>query len=129
MSDCPPAASSFLRNRQIAESELLLGFGCSWRRRFPDLYLTRDALLRRFDAKLRIEALTLVTLTEQKWKEWTSSSPTATSGKFDDRVATGILPGLYPSGKTIERSDSLKRQDLPRRFWTWQSRILGFHAA
>jgi len=92
---------------------LLLGGGG-----FLIYHLTRNALLDRFDAKLRVEALTIMTYTRQEREGVDVDFTDRYIREFDDDVATGFFQLWHPKGRTIERSDSLKGGDLPQRFGT-----------
>lgn len=81
-------------------------------------YLTRGALTNRFDAKLRVEALSIITVTKQERERVEVKFIDRYIREFDDAVATEFFQAWYPNGKTIHRSDSLKRDDLPQRFGT-----------
>jgi two-component system sensor histidine kinase QseC len=81
-------------------------------------YLTRGALTNRFDAKLRVEALAVITVTKQEHERVEVKFIDRYIREFDDDVATEFFQAWYPNGKTIHRSDSLKRDDLPQRFGT-----------
>ncbi|HKS35692.1 MAG TPA: ATP-binding protein [Verrucomicrobiae bacterium] len=81
-------------------------------------HFTRNALLARFDAKLRVEALTIITYTRQERDGVDVDFTDRYSREFDDDVATGFFQLWHPRGRTIERSDSLEGKDLPQRFGT-----------
>lgn len=76
-------------------------------------YLVSDALLERYDAKLRVEALTIITATEQEREGVDVEFTDRYIREFDDEVGTQFFQVWHPNGKTIERSDSLKRSHLP----------------
>ena len=98
---------------------LLLGFGLLLGGGGLLIYfLTRNALTHRFDAKLRVEALTIITFTRQERDRVSVRFTDRYIREFDADVATEFFQVWYPNGKSIERSDSLKRDDLPQRFGT-----------
>lgn len=94
---------------------LLLGFGLLLGLGGGLIYfLVQDALIERFDAKLRVEALTIITYTEQEHDKVDVDFTDRYIREFDDEVATQFFQVWHPKGKTIERSDSLEDADLPR---------------
>jgi hypothetical protein len=107
---------SIKRNLAIG---LLLGFGLLLGGGSLLIYhLTRNALVERFDAKLRVEALTIITYTKQKRDHVDVDFSDRYIREFDDEVATEFFQLWHPNGKSIERSDSLGGKDLPQRFGT-----------
>lgn len=81
------------------------------------LYLVlRAALLAQFDAGLRVKAMVVITATEQKRGKLDVSFSDRFLREFDDELATDYFQVWSDSGKSVERSASLGKRDLPRRF-------------
>jgi two-component system sensor histidine kinase QseC len=82
----------------------------------------RAALYAQFDAGLRVKALMVITATEQRRGKINVRFSDRFLREFDDDVATNFFQ-VWSTGETvsIERSDSLGRNDLPRQFGTMAS--------
>jgi len=83
------------------------------------LYLSmRDVLHDQFDAGLRVKALVVITATEQQGGKIDVDFSDRFLREFDDDVATAFFQVWQVGGPSVERSDSLRRRDLPQRFGT-----------
>jgi len=83
------------------------------------LYLVmRDSLYDQFDAGLRTKALVVITATRVGGDRVRVYFSDRFLREFDDDVATEFFQVFDESGKSVERSDSLGRNDLDRRFGT-----------
>ena len=94
---------------------LIAGFGTLLGAGGGLIYLLfREALIERFDAKLRVEALTIITYTVQERDGVDVDFTDRYIREFDDDVATQFFQVWHPKGRTIERSGSLKGKNLPK---------------
>lgn len=78
-------------------------------------WAVRDSLYDQFDDALRIKALVVITATRQAGDRIRVSFSDRFLREFDDDVATEFFQVFDPAGKSVERSDSLGRADLPQR--------------
>lgn len=76
----------------------------------------RSALYAQFDDALRVKALVLITATDQRRGKVDVDFSDRFLREFDDDVATSFFQVSHLDGRSIEKSDSLEKHDLPRQF-------------
>lgn len=79
-------------------------------------WAVRDSLYDQFDASLRVKALIVITATRQNSERIRVYFSDRFLREFDDDVATEFFQVFDADGNSIERSDSLRDGELPRRF-------------
>jgi two-component system sensor histidine kinase QseC len=100
-----------LTRRLLLVSAVLLGGGL-----VAVYFATRAALRAQFDATLRAKALAISTLTKQERDRVEVDFSDRFMRGFDDDVASDFFQMWRADGQVVERSESLKGADLPRRF-------------